>query len=55
MGKLNIIANTSDLAEGSMQKYRVQDQEILLARIEENTMLSRTNAHILAETFPRAN
>jgi 3-phenylpropionate/trans-cinnamate dioxygenase ferredoxin subunit len=34
MGKLNIIANTSDLSEGLMKKYKVQGQEILVARIE---------------------
>jgi len=34
MGKFTTIADTSDLAEGVMQKYKIQDHEILVARIE---------------------
>jgi 3-phenylpropionate/trans-cinnamate dioxygenase ferredoxin subunit len=34
MGKVTALANTSDLAEGAMKKYKIQDQEILVARIE---------------------
>ena len=33
MGKLTRIANTTDLSEGTMKKYQVQDTEILIARI----------------------
>ena len=33
MGKLNRIANTNDLSEGTMKKYQVQDTEMLIARI----------------------
>ena len=33
MGKLNRIANTNDLPEGTMKKYQVQDTEMLIARI----------------------
>ena len=33
MGKLIRVANTSDLPEGAMKKYQVQETEILIARI----------------------
>ena len=33
MGKLIRVASTSDISEGSMKKYQVQDAEILIARI----------------------
>jgi 3-phenylpropionate/trans-cinnamate dioxygenase ferredoxin component len=34
MGKVTTVATTSDLADGMMKKYKVQDQEILVAKIE---------------------
>ena len=34
MGNLTRLANSNDLAEGTMKKYQVQDKEILIARIE---------------------
>ena len=34
MGEFNRLANASDLTEGTMKKYQVQDKEILMARIE---------------------
>jgi len=34
MGEFNRLANASDLTEGTMKKYQVQDKEILIARIE---------------------
>ncbi len=33
MGKLNRVANTNNLSEGTMNKYQVQDTEIMIARI----------------------
>lgn len=34
MGKLIRLADISDLAEGEMKKYHIQDIEILLARVD---------------------
>ena len=34
MGKLTRLANISDLAEGTMKKYQVEDKEVLIAKVE---------------------
>ena len=55
MGKVTALANTSELAEGAMKKYKIQDQEIRLLKSKGNTMLTRINAHTLVETYLREN
>ena len=34
MGKLTRLANISDLAEGTVKKYQVEDKEVLIAKVE---------------------